>query len=211
MTRGPSDDLPPSWLAAYADGELSPADRDRVERWLADDPEARELLDAQESFGPRNTELWNAVQPPAPSGAEWTNTFDRIAPRATPPRRAWTGWLGTIGLVATAATLVIAIPDPKHQCLNPPLHNLPYSPPASPAEEEPFVLASADDVRIISMPESAAGLLLVGEHPLGDSLLVLAEFGEIAFFGVGADLAGRFPAVPDDPNVQDAPMLWAPR
>ena len=39
-----------------------------------------------------------------------------------------------------------------------------------------------------------------------DSLLVLAARGEITYFGVGG-LAGRFPAIPDDTDTQDAPFL----
>ena len=45
MNRRTPDDLPPELLAAYADGELGPHARDRVERWLADHPEAREIVD----------------------------------------------------------------------------------------------------------------------------------------------------------------------
>jgi anti-sigma factor RsiW len=203
------DDLPPDWLAAYADGELTPTERARVERWLAQNPDANELLDAQDSLGPRNAELWDAVCPPAPSARQWNHTLNQIAPRTVQPRRAWTGWLGSLGLVATAATLLLALPGPQPCCVDAPPEIRDLSP-ATP-EEEPYVMASAEDVRIISLPEAAASLLIVGEHPMGDGLLVLADRGEIAFLGVGNDLAGRFPALPDDPNVEDAPMIWAPR
>jgi anti-sigma factor RsiW len=211
MNAGRSDDLPPDWLAAYADGELTPTERARVERWLAQNPEAGELLDAQESFGPRNTEFWDAARPPAPSARQWDHTFNEIAPRTVQPRRAWTGWLGSLGLLATAATLLLALPGPQHPCVAPPPADYPNRSPASSEDDEPFLMASADEVRIISLPEAAAALLLVGEHPMGDSMLVLAERGEIAFLGVGNDLAGKFPTLPDDPNTEDAPMIWAPK
>jgi anti-sigma factor RsiW len=211
MTPRQPDNLPPDWLAAYADGELSPADRARVERWLADDPAARELLETQESFGPQNADLWNAMRPPAPSAGQWRDTFNQIAPQASPHRRAWTGWLGTIGLLATAATLVLALPGRQHPCLDAPPATFPNSAPVAPSDDEPFVMAMADDVRIISLPEAAAGLILVGDHPMRDSLLVLAARDEIVYFGVGADFAGRFPAIPEDAEAFDAPMLWAPR
>ena len=204
------DDLPPDWLAAYADGELTPTERARVERWLAQNPEAGDLLDAQESLGPRNTDLWDAVQPPAPSARQWDNSLNQIAPQTVHPRRAWTGWLGSLGLVATAATLVLALPGPQPCCVQSPTPGVPAVSPASP-DDEPYLMASADDVRILSLPEAAAPLLLVGEHPMGDAALVLAERGEIAFLGVGNDLAGKFPALPDDPNTEEAPMIWAPR
>ena len=60
-------------------------------------------------------------------------------------------------------------------------------------------MASADDVRILSLPEAAANLLVVGDHPLRDSLLFLARADEIEFHSIGADLAGRFPEMPIDP------------
>jgi anti-sigma factor RsiW len=211
MNAGRPDHLPPDWLAAYADGELTPTERARVEQWLAQNPEASELLDAQESLGPRNADLWDVVQPPAPSARQWNHALEKIAPRTVQPRRAWTGWLGSLGLLATAATLLLALPGPQHPCVGPPPADFLDLTPSTPADDEAFLMASSDEVRIISLPEAAAALLLVGEHPMGDSVLVLAERSEIAFLGVGNDLAGRFPALPDDPNTEDAPMIWAPR
>jgi hypothetical protein len=210
MTPRTPDDLPPDWLAAYADGELSPEDRARVEQWLAEDPEARELLDAQESLGLNNAEFWNAVQPQSPSPSQWSGAFEQIAPQSAPRRRAWAGWLGTAGLLVTAATLILAMPGPQNPCLDAPQGD-PLVVPGSTVDDEPYVMASADDVRIISLPEAAARLLLVGEHPLGDSIVLLAQADEIVYFGIGSDLAGRFPEVPADPNAQDPPMIWAPR
>src|SRR5262249_62377002 len=60
MTTPLPDDLPPELLAAYADGELCPRERARVEEWLAEHPEGAELLEAQESVGPGNVELWQS-------------------------------------------------------------------------------------------------------------------------------------------------------
>jgi len=210
MTPRTPDDLPPDWLAAYADGELSPEDRARVEQWLAEDAEARELLDAQESFSPNNTEFWSTVQPQLPSPSQWSGAFEQIAPQAAPTRRAWAGWLGTAALLATAATLILAMPGPQNPCLEVP-PDIPLVMPGSTVDDEPFAMASAEEVRIISLPEAAARLLLVGEHPLGDSIVLLAQADEIVYFGVGSDLAGRFPEVPADPNAQESPMIWAPR
>lgn len=210
MTGPRPDDLPPELLAGYADGELSGRDRARVERWLADHPEARELLEGQESLSPSNTEFWAAVRPPEPSAAQWAEVRDGIrANGPRPSRRGWIALVGAIGLMATAATLLLALP-----ALNRPLrvdpHPLPVVPPPG-EDDEPFAMAGADDVRIVSLPEAAAGLLVVGRHPLGDTDLVLARADEIEFHGVGSDLAGRFPEVPNDPAADDAPMIWAPR
>ena len=67
MTTEP-DDLPAELLAAYVDGELGPRDRSRVERWLAERPEAREFVETQESLARANGDLWCGLTPPRP---EW--------------------------------------------------------------------------------------------------------------------------------------------
>lgn len=196
------DHLPPEWLAAYADGELTPSERDRVENWLADHPEARELLDAQESLGPRNRDFWQAVEPPAPSPAQWSRVRNAVtATTLVRPSRPWLRWFGAAGLLATAASLFIlslpeqVTPDP-----------IPENP-----SVEPIVMATADDVEIISLPESAANALVVGEHPLSGSSMSLARFGEVQFYGIGSDIAGRFPEMPNDGNNEEIPIVWAPR
>src|SRR5947208_5746888 len=61
----------PELLAAYADGELDPAMRERVERWLADHPEAREQLRAQRDLSPANRRLWRQAEPSAPHDDTW--------------------------------------------------------------------------------------------------------------------------------------------
>jgi len=211
MTTPRPDRLPPELLAAYADGELSPPERLRVERWLAEHPEAADLMDAQESLGPSNVELWQAAQPPVPSARQWANTFDGIKDHApAPPRPSRARWLGSAGLLATAATVVLLVttadnPEPQAP------QALGLFPAGANLDDDPFPMAGPDDVRIVSLPEAAAGLLLVGEHPLGDALLTLARADEVEFYGVGSDIAGRFPEVPSDPLSLDAPMIWAPR
>jgi hypothetical protein len=212
MTSPRPDDFPLEWLAAYADGELTSSERARVERWLSDNPEARELLETQESLGPDNTEFWRAARPAEPSPDQWSTANDEIG-GAIPvsPRTNWTGWLGTIGLVAMAASLLLLLPGPDHRCPN--MDGVPEAPcePAPSFDDEPFPIASADDVRILSLPESAANLLVAGDHPLRDSMFLLARFGEIEFHGIGSDLAGRFPEMPNDPKTEEIPMIWAPR
>jgi hypothetical protein len=213
MTTPLPDDLPPELLAAYADGELSPRDRARVEDWLADHPEGAELLDAQESVGPGNVELWQAVQPPTPSDGQWADAYNGIETRTPfPTRPSRAGWLGSLGLLATAATVLILVStaDRADRPLAPDVACPVLTPPGE-SDEPPYAMAQADDVRILSLPEAAASLLLVGEHPLGNSLLTLARADEIEFHGVGSDLAGRFPEVPTDPSSADAPMIWTPR
>jgi hypothetical protein len=207
MTEDP-DDLPPELLAAYVDGELGPHELDRVERWLADDPEARELLDDQESLAPRS-DVWPALGPPEPSDAEWTACLHGIeAATRTRSYRRWLPWVGSLALVATAAALLFAV-GVIDRAARPAVPE----PPALLVAivEEPFPMAGDDDVRIISLPETAADLLIVGRHPLEDPLVVLAKADEVEFFGVGSDLAGRFPEIPSDSAAEDAPVLWAPQ
>jgi hypothetical protein len=213
MTTPRPDDLPPELLAAYADGELSPRERARVEDWLAEHPEAAEVLDAQESVGPGNVELWQSVQPPTPSEAQWADAYNGIESRAPfPARPSRAGWLGSFGLLATAATVLFLVStgEPPERPIAPEVAR-PGHAPAVELDEPPYAMAQADEVRILSLPEAAATLLLVGEHPLGTSLLTLARADEIEFHGVGSDLAGRFPEVPSDPSSTDAPMIWTPR
>jgi hypothetical protein len=203
------DHLPLEWLAAYADGELTSAERDRVENWLADHPEAHDLLDTQESLGPRNREFWHAVETPTPSSAQWSRVRNAItAANLVRPSRPWLRWFGAAGLLATAASLLIlSLPDRAD--VEP--QDVPEDPSSAFGAVEPITMATGNDVQIISLPESAANLLVVGEHPLNGSSMALARFGEIQFYGVGSDIAGRFPELPNDSNTEEIPIVWAPR
>jgi anti-sigma factor RsiW len=210
MTDGLPDDLPPEWLAAYADGELGPGDRARVDVWLADHPEARDLLDEQESLGPKNVEFWQAVRPPEPTRRQWAAARRAVHGRARmPAARRWLPWVGSLALAATATAATVFFALPPVNPTTPPVPAV-ASPPRD-VDDEPYAMASADEVRIISLPEEAAHLLVVGEHPLGGQAVVLAKADEVEFLGIGTDLAGRFPDVPTDVAPDDAPMLWAPR
>jgi anti-sigma factor RsiW len=209
MNQRMPDDLPPELLAAYSDGELGPHARDRVEQWLADHPEARELLDAQESLRPGNGELWQLANPPTPSEREWAAVREgiRAGTRVSPVRR-WLPRLGVAVILATAASLLLALPTGNDSEV-PKLPNVPQAVPV--VHDEPFAMAADDDVQIVSLPESAAHLLIVGKHPLGDTQVVLAKSDEVEFYGIGSDPDGRFPLMPLDPAPDDAPMIWAPR
>jgi anti-sigma factor RsiW len=210
MTTSDPDDLPPELLAGYADDELGPNDRARVEQWLADHPEAHEEVEGQESLGPRNVEFWQAVQPPAPARREWDATLRGIRRRAnTSARRPWLPWAGWFTLAAaTAAAVLSFLPGPA---AGPGADRRPDVAGSLEPDDTPFAMASADDVRIISLPESAAHLLVVGEHPLKDALVRLARADEIEFLGVSTDLDGRFPEMPVEVAPDDSPMIWAPK
>lgn len=210
MTNRP-DDLPPEWLAAYVDGELTPRERARVENWLADNPEAREIVESQESFTPANAEYWRSVQPPAPSASQWNNSLRKIG-EANPPRphRPWTKWISAVGFLATAASIATAVVVLDRPIVESTSHE-PAANWTNSVAEAPIEMATAEDVKIISLPESAANMLVVGEHPLHGIGMNMARFGEVEFLGIGSDLAGKFPQVPTDSASEEIPMIWAPR
>ncbi|HEX3152018.1 MAG TPA: hypothetical protein VHR66_28350 [Gemmataceae bacterium] len=208
MTNEPND-FPPEFLAAYVDGELGPRDRARVERWLADHPERRALLEAQESFAADSDDLWLAVTPPQPSSRCWGECRQSIAHALRLPvfRRRWASRFGKVLLLATAAAVFLLIfNEDRSTRIEPQPTVREFA-----AVEPPFPMAADNEVRIVSLPEAAANLLVVGEHPLGDANFVLARADEVEFFGVGSDLAGRFPERPADPATEEIPNLWAPR
>ena len=199
------DDLPPELLAGYADGELCPDLRARVQEWLARHPEFLDRLESQELLGPGNAELWNAVRPPAPGAGDWAGVRKEVAGRLR-RRGGWRCWAGAAGLVAAAAALVVVFLDNPPPCA---VRNClpPAAPGPAPAtdDDEPYPVARADEVRYLSLPESAAPMLVVGEHPLKE--LVLARDDEVEFHGLGSDAAGQFP---EDPLTADPPVLWTP-
>jgi anti-sigma factor RsiW len=213
MTDGLPDELPPEFLAAFADGELGPRDQLRVEAWLIEHPEGRELLDEQESLGPRNLDFWQAVRPPEPSRREWEAAASGVRHAARVPSiRRWIPWAGSIAVIATAtaATVLFSLPAGTDAMPSVLPESTAVAPPTVP-DEQPYAMATSDEVRIVSLPEAAAHLLVVGEHPLGGSLIVLARADEVEFLGIGTDLAGRFPEFPTEAAADDSPMIWAPK
>lgn len=214
MTDGLPDDLPPEFLAAYADGELGPRDRERVEQWLIGHPESHEVLDDQESLGPGNIEFWQAVRPPEPSRRQWEIVAHGIRARGSvSTSRRWLPWVGSLVLAATATAATVFVALPPANGPSPP--TVPdrsiVAPAPTESDDQPFAMAGPDEVRIVSLPEAAAHLLIVGEHPLRDSLVILARADEVEFFGIGTDPSGRFPEMPTEVAPDDAPMIWAPK
>jgi len=212
MSSERPDQIPLHWLAAYADGELPPADCARVEEWLRENQEGRELIEAQEFVGPNNAEFWHAARPPMPSARQWKKVADQVreGSRAAVLRRR-VGRASAPALVATAAALVMLFPGPAKPPVDAPYAGLQPTTGVIVADE-PIELASDADIVIVSLPEAAADLLLMGEHPLRGSVLEFARAGDIEFFSVGSDPAGRFPEMPaTDASANDITMIWAPR
>jgi anti-sigma factor RsiW len=101
---------PPDWnrlLLAYVDNELTPAERVHVERYLAEHPHAYDLLADLEETGPGNIELWDSMEPPEPSEADWRRASHAITVLAPQRRKRWSPVL--VGSLAACALAVIGV------------------------------------------------------------------------------------------------------
>ena len=172
MSANDADDhdaLPPELLAAYADGELTPAECRRVEAWLAAHPEARADVEAQR----RLARLFDEAAPPVPAEERWAEALAQVEQRpgrtaARPARRAA---VAAAALAAAAAVLLLALAlkDPPPRATFSPWSRTP------PADEEPWAVVSADDVEILSMDDRDRGALVVGEPPVNEPMELLTE------------------------------------
>lgn len=117
MSERLSDEL----LSAYFDGDVSPREREQVERWLAQSPEARRELAA---LG-RTSRLLRSL-PVAPAPDDLVSAVMQQAERATllppvPParpvasrRRAWLVAAGGLAVTAAAALLLLPLLSRPH-------------------------------------------------------------------------------------------------
>jgi anti-sigma-K factor RskA len=166
MNQQPQHDWnpPPALLAAYIDGELSGAERDRVEAWLRQHPEASAFVEAQEELDSMFQATW-AVKP---SEVAWTASRMRVQRRIarekrrrqraaallqqTPPRRSV---LETLVPPAAAAAIVALLfarfPDQQKP--------EPVDVPA------PFPILAQKEVEINSLDPADSKALVVGRIP----------------------------------------------
>lgn len=212
--------IAPELLAAYADGELDAVTRLRVERYLADHPEAAGELQDQEHLSRVNDEYWRLVSPPMPTKQQWDDALERIA-KAVPaapivwrPLRFVGPAAALIGMAAALLIAVVAIDRNRpHATNHPPVFVDKHQPGhlTSVNEEEDFLyeVARADDVEIIQLPEAAAALVVVGRHPIADVPVILASAGELQVLNYGPDDQGNLPDL-DSTLGPDAPIMWAP-
>jgi len=190
----PGPDGPtPEQLAAYADGELGPAERARVEAWLRDHPGARADVDAQR----RLARLWQAGAPPEPAAADWSSALARVeadltagARPARPPARGRRS-PRLLAAAAAAAAVLLAVA----------LARLALSRPALP-------VASPDEVEVQSIDASDVGALVVGGPPVKGPL-VLASADDITVDDTGRDVDIVNPE-PPPPNQPAGPMIMVP-
>jgi hypothetical protein len=170
--HGPS----PEQLAAFLEGDLHPDLHDQVDNWLADHPEAQAGLNADRDLDL----LFRETVPPEPSPEAWEATLAHIQSRVfDPPVRPRSPRWGVrlvAGLVSAAAVLagVLLVPPTFH---HPDGSAGLVTPEGEGFEEEPFVVASAREVNIISMDARDADAVVMGMPLMG--LFQLAEQDDI--------------------------------
>jgi hypothetical protein len=199
-------------LAAYADGELDGDDflalRRRVEGWLARHPEAAAELESLR----RLRHLWRLAAPADPGEVAWaavsSGIQDRLA-RAGAGRGPWRRWVRVLAWGAAAAILAwlaLALlpgrPDDR-----PLAQNQNGTGTQAVPDDDPFPVATADEVEILSVQGADTGSLVVGNLPV-DGELVLAAPGDVTLRSVRP--AARDNMVPDVVlQGAGAPMIWA--
>jgi hypothetical protein len=207
MGFGQRHDRPfPEILAAYADGELDAAARARVEAWLAAHPSARSALDSQLRLSPRNRKFWRAAAAPNPGAANWARVLDQVQGALDAPvrpaqlqRRPWQARYWVPAVATAAAALYLSLSGTG---------SAPIDSSVAPATAEAFVMAKDADIDIISMDDSDAKAVVIGQRPLS-GVVVLAALGDVEFRAVQKDSPGMMPKVQmNDAGL--APMIIAP-
>lgn len=230
----PPNQFTPELLAAYVDGELDGDSRARVERWLANNPEALAELQAQRALSPANHGLWERAEPPEPLGRDWAAAKSRIVERIARSKqvrwRSATWVLAGLSAAGVAAAVVwIAV-----------LARAPVAPPApapvpgeivnagsaiAPAPREiahaggnrsadpldgigSLPLADDTDVILERVPEFPAGWIVTGRHPIERPItLATEEELRVAEFAPGPAWPTGAPRMTTAPG--DAPMIFA--
>jgi hypothetical protein len=154
----------PEQLAAYADGELSPPDAEATEVWLREHPGAAAEVQALRHLAG----LWQDQTPPEPAPAAWDQTLQRIETRlAAPKPRRGRGSPTLRLLLGLAAACIIALLLAR--ALWSPAHRPTPVPPTEP-DEEPYAVATSDEIIIISMDPRNDPNLVIGQKPIHNEL-----------------------------------------
>lgn len=194
-------------LAAYADGEFEGRDdltllKQRVEQWLAENPEARAELTVIRQL----KNAWRQTTPPNPAPEVWQPMLAALECMPRAGRRTGVSWRRPLGAAALAATIALAF---LAWWVNHPLSAPEPMPAPTPIAEDakPFAVAAAHEVEILNVEGADTHTLVVGELPL-QGLLELAAPGEVTVDNVQ-------PAARDNmlPEVRvrgpGRPMIWA--
>ena len=190
----------PERLAAYADGEIDAASRLEVAEGLACHPHA-----AAEVEGVRYLDrLCRATRPSEPSEARWSAVLGAVenalaAPAPVAARRAGGALTSLRRLTPAAAVLLLLTFGP------PAPQDTGFSP-----SPEPLPVASPEDVDILSVQGRDSHLLVVGEPPLREALII-AAIGDVRVDQVFPDVDGVLPQVlGESENPSGTPMIVAP-
>jgi hypothetical protein len=221
MNPTDSPHLPAPWpdlLAAYADGELDPALRATVERWLGWHPAAMDAVIAQRQLSPENWPLWQQAEPPAPSEAQWNVVHQGIRagidspPMPARPRHGGGRRVGMYfagGVAAALAAFVIA--DVVRLQSDPTRPFVVREPSVEPPVDFTVLPMATDaDVDIERVAGAGSGWLPVGDGLLLESL-ILAREDEVLLEEAEPHPAwpGGTPRMTTAPG--DAPMIFAAR
>jgi hypothetical protein len=177
----------PEQLAAYADGELPPQLRRWIENWLREHPEAAGDVAADLDL----INLARANPPSLPCPGDWDQTLAGIEHRleGSPcePRGLKSRLLVmSASLVAAAAALFVAC-------------TIDWT------STEPLLVASSDEVDIISVDPEDRDTLVVGEVPAEEPLL-LAVPGDVVLKRVDPADDGQVPDVMPTKD-EDTPII----
>jgi hypothetical protein len=136
------------------------ADRDNLEAWLREHPEANDDL----ADLPRLRELYQSASPPEPDEAAWNAVRSRLhesIDRVRPPRPWWAIIAGTAAAAILAVLLMRSLWSTS----------VPVPAVATGQDVEgPFAVAEPDDVTIVSMDARDIAALVVGRPPVGDDI-----------------------------------------
>lgn len=225
--ESPNPDRVDAWLAGHADGELDPATRQRVEEWLATDPQAAEIFRDQELLSPGNAEFWSAVEPPTVSDAKWDAVCDAISRRcpAPVPRPIESrGWMKVaIGVAIAASIAAVAIyalkpaDEPNREFARPvkqePLELAPT--PRSPATDDPLAgyatipVARPGDVFIVSVRGGVSPFVVGPSQPVPEEL-TLASALDVEVESIRpATATGTLPNAKMTAETGGVPMIYA--
>jgi anti-sigma factor RsiW len=216
MTRPDDDSTPRSWqqlLAAYADGELDAATRERVRNWLDEHPPAHARIEEQWSLSAGNRPFWEMIAPPEPDAATWARVWNRIEaglepPTPAPRRRLRGPWwrrglavalLALPGAAAAAAAVVACLPSPPAPVASAPADDF--------GADDVFQVAAAGDVEILSIRDADVPQLVVGEPPF-NSAMTLAGARDFQLKAMRPASDGMVPEV--NMGGSDAPLIHAP-
>jgi hypothetical protein len=184
-------------LAAFVDGELDREAAQDVAAWLASHPEAAADVQALEQLA----HLWQLNAPAEPTPEQWAEVFARVAgglairKDVRPARMRVLLWFIPAGVMAAAAVLaVVLLSRPREGRLAP-----------VPPRDEPFPVATDEDIRIISMDDADRSALVVGQPPLREPLALL-EPDEVTVEQIEPDAEGMQPRF----ATESTPMIITP-